>query len=282
VTGEPLIRRGDDNEESLTKRLDAFMKQTAPVVAHYRGKDASVVYPLDANCKPTQVWNKINACFQPSKCIILIGPPGAGKGTQAPRLVDMLGVPHLSTGDMLRAAVAAGTEMGKKAKTLMDAGKLVGDDVVNGIVAEALNGDACKNGFILDGYPRTVPQAQFLDKSLAENGGRKITNLVQLEVPDKELKARILGRLIHKASGRSYHTKFNPPKVEGKDDVTGEPLIRRGDDNEESLTKRLDAFAKQTAPVVGHYEQTNKDAVFKLDGNCKPAEVSAKIDAIFQ
>merc|ERR1712113_870941 len=263
VTGEPLIRRGDDNEESLTKRLDAFAKQTKPVVDHYVDCDKSVVFPIDANCKPDQVWAKINACFQAPKCIILIGPPGAGKGTQAPRLVKELGIPHLSTGDMLRAAVAAGTELGKKAKSLMDAGKLVSDDLVNGIIAEALNGDQCKNGFILDGYPRTVVQAQFLDESLAKNG-RKITNLIQLIVPDDELKVRILGRLIHKKSGRSYHVKFNPPKVEMKDDVTGEALIKRGDDNEESLAKRLDAFAKQTKPVVEYYESgDNKQCVFK-------------------
>merc|ERR1719411_693096 len=148
-----------------------------------------------------KIWSFISACFEPPRCIILTGPPGAGKGTQAPRLVEMLGVPHLSTGDMLRAAVAAGTELGKQAKGLMDAGKLVSDDLVNNIVAEALASDKCKNGFILDGYPRTVVQAQFLDKSLAENE-RKITHLLQLKVPDDELKVRILGRLIHKASGR--------------------------------------------------------------------------------
>ena len=282
ITGEPLIRRGDDNEESLSKRLDAFAKQTKPVVDYYTNRDKQCVYPLDANCKPNQVWSKINACFQDPKCVILIGPPGAGKGTQAPRLVDMLGIPHLSTGDMLRAAVAAGTELGKKAKTLMDEGKLVSDDLVNGIVAEALSSDKCKNGFILDGYPRTVQQAQFLDKSLIENGGRKITHLLQLIVPDEELKVRILGRLIHKPSGRSYHVKFNPPKEEMKDDITGEPLIRRGDDNEESLTKRLDAFTNQTQPVIQYYEASdNKECVFKIDGNCKPSEVSDKIDACF-
>eukprot|EP01084_Bolivina_argentea_P249629 417981_1 len=210
-----------------------------------------------------------------------MGPPGAGKGTQAPRLVNMLGIPHLSTGDMLRAAVAAGTELGKKAKGLMDAGQLVSDDLVNAIVAEALSSGKCKNGFILDGYPRTVPQAQFLDGALGK-GGRKINYLIQLVVPNEELKVRILGRLIHKASGRSYHIKFKPPKVEMKDDITGEPLIKRGDDNEESLTKRLDAFDKQTKPVVDYYlNGPNKDCVFKIDGNCKPKEVSDKIDAVF-
>eukprot|EP00483_Globobulimina_turgida_P004559 UN04568 len=163
----------------------------------------------------------------------------------------------------------------------MNAGKLVSDDLVNAIVAEALNSDKCKNGFILDGYPRTVPQAQFLDKALAENG-RRINYLIQLVVPNEELKVRILGRLIHKSSGRSYHVKFAPPKVEMKDDITGEALIHRGDDNEESLSKRLDTFSKQTRPVVEYYKNgPNKDCVFEIDGNCKPQQVSEKIDAIF-
>merc|ERR1719491_1003663 len=279
VTGEALIRRGDDNAESLTKRLEAFDSQTAPVVEHYAAQKC--VSAIDAVGSPSSVWSLVQILFADATYqIILIGPPGAGKGTQAPRLVAMLGVPHLSTGDMLRAAVAAGTELGKQAKGLMNAGKLVSDDLVNGIVMEALNGEACAKGFILDGYPRTVPQAQFLDKALKENG-RRISHVVQLTVPVEELKVRILGRLIHKASGRSYHIKFSPPKEEMKDDVTGEALIRRGDDNAESLEKRLEAFAAQTAPVVEHYVKTNKECVFEIDGNCKPAEVSQKIDACF-
>eukprot|EP01084_Bolivina_argentea_P263730 446473_1 len=215
------------------------------------------------------------------RCIILIGPPGAGKGTHAPKLVETYNVPHLSTGDMLRAAVAAGTELGKQAKSLMDEGKLVSDDLVNGIVAEALNSNKCKNGFILDGYPRTVPQARFLDESLSKSN-RKISNVVQLIVPDEELKVRILGRLIHKKSGRSYHIKFKPPKVEMKDDITGEALIKRSDDNEESLTKRLKAFTEQTKPVIDHYMNKDKNVVFPLDANCKPKEVWNKINACFE
>merc|ERR1719204_2108900 len=218
------------------------------------------------------------AAVAEERCIILIGPPGAGKGTHAPKLVETYGVPHLSTGDMLRAAVAAGTELGQKAKGLMDAGKLVDDDLVNGIVSEALSGEKCKKGFILDGYPRTVPQAKFLDESLAKNN-RRITHVVQLIVPDEELKVRILGRLIHKPSGRSYHVKFNPPKEEMKDDVTGEPLIRRGDDNAESLTKRLEAFDAQTAPVVEHYKA--QGCVSALDAVGSPSAVWSLVEAVF-
>lgn len=215
-------------------------------------------------------------------CIILIGPPGAGKGTHAPKLVELLNIPHLSTGDMLRAAVAEGTELGQKAKALMDDGKLVSDDLVNSIVVEALNGDQCQSGFILDGYPRTVKQAEFLDDALKQNGGRKITHIVQLNVPDEELKERILGRLIHKPSGRSYHTKFSPPKEEGKDDVTGEPLIKRGDDNEETLTRRLGAFHAQTAPVVEHYTTIDPQCVFPIDANCKPDDVWKRVSECFE
>jgi len=215
-------------------------------------------------------------------CIILIGPPGAGKGTHAPKLVELLDIPHLSTGDMLRAAVAAGTELGQKAKALMDEGNLVSDDLVNFIVVESLNDDKCQSGFILDGYPRTVKQAEFLDDSLKENGDRKITHIVTLNVPDEELKERILGRLIHKPSGRSYHTKFSPPKEEGKDDVTGEPLIKRGDDNEETLTQRLEAFHAQTAPVVAHYTEIDPQCVFPIDANCKPDDVWKLVSECFE
>merc|ERR1719491_239971 len=172
---------------------------------------------------------------------------------------------------MLRAAVSAGTELGKQAKGLMDAGKLVSDDLVNNIVMEALNGEACNNGFILDGYPRTVVQAQFLDKSLAAKG-RSISKVVQL-------KERILGRLIHKASGRSYHVKFNPPKQDMKDDVTGEALIRRGDDNAESLTKRLEAFDSQTAPVVEHYAA--QKFVSAIDAVGSPSSVWSLVRTLF-
>ena len=182
---------------------------------------------------------------------------------------------------MLRAAVTAGTELGLKAAAIMNAGGLVPDELVNGVVAEALNDKECANGFILDGYPRTLEQAQFLDKTLKINN-RKITHLLRLCVPEDVLKTRILGRWIHKPSGRSYHTKFNPPQQEGIDDITGEPLIRRPDDTETCLVQRLKQFDQQTAPVVEHYlSGENKQCVFNIDADCNPSEVSSKIDACF-
>mmetsp|Transcript_22693 Transcript_22693/g.36279 ORF Transcript_22693/g.36279 Transcript_22693/m.36279 type:complete len:905 (+) Transcript_22693:26-2740(+) len=216
------------------------------------------------------------------RCIILIGPPGAGKGTQAPRLTEQFGIPHLSTGDMLRAAVAAGTELGKRAQKLMHDGKLENDDFWNEVVSEQLQREECKRGFILDGYPRNVNQAEYLDATLASLN-RRVTHLIQLVVPENELKIRILGRMIHKPSGRSYHTKFNPPLKEGMDDLTGEPLMKRGDDNEDTLGRRFKAFQEQTLPVVEYYRQgKNQECVFEIDGNCNPSEVSEKIDACFE
>lgn len=188
--------------------------------------------------------------------MVLIGPPGAGKGTQAPNLVNKFGPAHLATGDMLRSQIAKGTELGKQAKEIMDAGGLVSDDImVNMIKDELTNNPACKNGFILDGFPRTIPQAEKLDAMLKEQG-TPLQKAVELKVDDDLLVARITGRLIHLASGRSYHTLFNPPKVEMTDDITGEPLIQRGDDNAESLKKRLDAYHNQTEPIVEFYKKT--------------------------
>jgi len=216
------------------------------------------------------------------RCVILIGPPGAGKGTQAPRLVNKFGIPHLSTGDMLRAAVAAETDLGLKAKGIMKDGGLVPDDLVNGIVAEALIGGECANGFILDGYPRTVDQARFLDETL-KTKNRKISHLLRLNVPDQVLRTRILGRWIHRPSGRSYHTEFNPPQKEGTDDITGEPLSRRPDDNEQALNCRLKQFEMETVPVVEHYRNGDgKECVFDIDAHCSLSEVSRRIDACFE
>lgn len=189
--------------------------------------------------------------------MVLIGPPGAGKGTQAPNLVNKFGAAHLATGDMLRSQIAKGTQLGLEAKKIMDNGGLVSDDImVNMIKDELTNNPACKNGFILDGFPRTIPQAEKLDQMLTERG-TPLEAAVELKVDDDLLVARITGRLIHQASGRSYHKLFNPPKVDMKDDVTGEPLVQRSDDNEESLKKRLSAYHNQTEPIVDFYKQSN-------------------------
>lgn len=188
--------------------------------------------------------------------MVLIGPPGAGKGTQAPNLVKKFGAAHLATGDMLRSQIAKGTKLGLEAKKIMDAGGLVSDDImVNMIKDELANNPACKKGFILDGFPRTIPQAEKLDQMLAERG-TPLQAAIELKVDDDLLVARITGRLIHLPSGRSYHKIFNPPKVEMTDDVTGEPLVQRGDDNEESLKKRLNAYHTQTEPIVEFYKKT--------------------------
>ncbi|EAU81921.1 adenylate kinase cytosolic [Coprinopsis cinerea okayama7 len=185
---------------------------------------------------------------------ILIGPPGAGKGTQAPRIRDEFCVCHLATGDMLRDQVEKKTPLGIAAKKIMDAGGLVSDDIMVNMIKDQLeNNEACKNGFVLDGFPRTVPQAQKLDGMLAERK-EKLDSVVQLLIDDQLLISRITGRLIHPASGRSYHKIFNPPKKAGIDDLTGEPLIQRSDDNAETLTRRLKTYHTQTGPVVDYYK----------------------------
>jgi len=189
---------------------------------------------------------------------ILVGPPGCGKGTASPRIKADYCACHLATGDMLRAAVAAGSEMGKAAKAVMEAGKLVSDDIVIGIIRENLNTPSCSKGFILDGFPRTVGQAKELDDLLAKQG-EKIDSVINFQVDDEVLVERITGRRVHPGSGRSYHVKFAPPKVEGKDDITGEPLVQRKDDNEEALRTRLTTFHDQTAPVLAHYKDVAKD-----------------------
>lgn len=189
--------------------------------------------------------------------LILLGPPGAGKGTQAKYICERFGIPQISTGDMLRAAIAAGTELGKQAKAVMDRGELVSDDLIIGIVKERVKAADCKNGFLLDGFPRTVKQAQ-----ATRDAGVVIAGIVEIEVPDRVIVSRLCGRRVHLASGRSYHIEFNKPKVEGKDDVTGEPLIQRDDDKEATIRKRLDAYHAQTEAVAGFYRQmmANKEA----------------------
>jgi len=214
----------------------------------------------------------------PKKNIILVGPPGSGKGTQAPLIKDKYKLCHLATGDLLRAAVAAGTEMGKAAKEVMEKGGLVSDEIVIGIIKDNISTPDCGNGFILDGFPRTVVQAEKLDGMLTSEGVGHIDHVIEFKVPDATLVERICGRLIHPASGRSYHEKFHPPKVAGKDDETGEPLVKRKDDNEETLKKRLDAFHKQTKPVVDYYA---KQGLYSpVDADRKADSVSATIAAI--
>jgi adenylate kinase len=196
----------------------------------------------------------IECASKPEQRIILLGPPGCGKGTHAPKIKEENCLCHLATGDMLRAAVAAGTEMGKKAKDVMNAGGLVSDDIVVGIISEAIQQPECQKGFILDGFPRTVTQAEKLDEMLQKRN-ESLNAVVNFEIPDSVLIPRVTGRLIHPASGRSYHRLFNKPKVEGKDDITGEPLIQRADDNETSMVTRLNAFHAQTKPLIDYYQR---------------------------
>ncbi|KAH9057026.1 adenylate kinase [Lactarius deliciosus] len=186
---------------------------------------------------------------------ILVGPPGAGKGTQAPRIRDEFCVCHLATGDMLREQVSKKTPLGVEAKKIMDAGGLVSDDIMVGMIRDQLeNNKSCKNGFVLDGFPRTVPQAEKLDAML-DSRKEVLDSVVELTIADQLLISRITGRLIHPSSGRTYHREFNPPKKPMTDDVSGEPLIQRSDDNVEALTKRLGVFHAQTAPVVEYYKK---------------------------
>ncbi|ANB11559.1 adenylate kinase ADK1 [Sugiyamaella lignohabitans] len=188
--------------------------------------------------------------------MVLIGPPGAGKGTQAPNLKEKYCACHLATGDMLRAQVAQKTELGVAAKKIMDQGGLVSDEIMVGMIKNELENNAeCKSGFILDGFPRTIPQAEKLDEMLKERE-TPLKNAIELKIDDELLISRITGRLVHPASGRSYHKIFNPPKKEMTDDLTGEPLIQRSDDNEAALKKRLVTYHAQTAPVVDYYKKT--------------------------
>lgn len=213
-----------------------------------------------------------------SKNVILVGPPGSGKGTQAPIIKEKYSLCHLATGDLLRAAVAAGSDMGKKAKAVMEAGGLVSDDIVIGIIKDNIKTPECSKGFILDGFPRTVKQAEKLDVMLREQNVGKIDAVIEFKVPDEILVERICGRLVHAASGRSYHEKFHPPKVPMVDDVTGDPLMRRKDDNAETLKSRLAAFHQQTKPVVDFYAA--KGLYAPVNANQKSETVKACIAAI--
>lgn len=180
--------------------------------------------------------------------LILLGPPGAGKGTQANFIKEKFGIPQISTGDMLRAAVKAGTPLGIEAKKVMDAGGLVSDEIIIGLVKDRLQQDDCKSGYMFDGFPRTIPQADAM-----KDAGVPIDFVLEIDVPDSEIVERMSGRRAHLPSGRTYHVKYNPPKVEGKDDVTGEDLVQRDDDKEETVKKRLDVYHAQTKPLVEYY-----------------------------
>jgi adenylate kinase len=180
--------------------------------------------------------------------LILLGPPGAGKGTQANLIRQKFGIPQISTGDMLRAAIKAGTPLGKEARKVMDAGQLVSDDIIIDLVNERLKQMDCQTGYLFDGFPRTIPQAEALNKA-----GCAIDYVLEIDVPDEEIITRMSGRRVHPASGRVYHVKFNPPRVEGKDDLTGEPLVQRDDDKEETVRRRLEVYRRQTRPLIEHY-----------------------------
>jgi adenylate kinase len=214
--------------------------------------------------------------------LILLGAPGAGKGTQAAFVCQKYGIPQISTGDMLRAAVKAGTPLGLAAKKIMDSGALVSDDIIIGLVKERIAQPDCANGFLFDGFPRTLPQADAMKAA-----GVKLDYVVEIDVPFASIIERMSGRRSHAGSGRTYHVKFNPPKVEGKDDVTGEPLIQRDDDKEETVRKRLEVYDAQTRPLVEYYSQWAKadpehaPRYRRIDGVGSVEEITARlVDAL--
>ena len=214
--------------------------------------------------------------------LILLGAPGAGKGTQATFLCQRYGIPQVSTGDMLRAAVKAGTPVGLAAKQVMDAGTLVSDDIIVGLVKDRIAQSDCAQGFLFDGFPRTIAQAQAI-----KDAGVQLDFVLEIDVPDSAIVERMSGRRAHLASGRTYHVAFNPPKVAGIDDVTGEPLVQRADDTEETVKKRLAIYHAQTRPLVDFYAQwaATGDAAApqyrKIDGNGSVAEITARaLDAL--
>lgn len=210
--------------------------------------------------------------------IILLGAPGAGKGTQAHFIMEKYGIPQISTGDMLRAAVKAGTELGMQAKAIMDAGKLVTDELVIALVKERIAQDDCKAGFLLDGFPRTIPQADAM-----KDAGISVDYVLEFAVPDEIIVDRIVGRRVHAPSGRVYHVTYNPPKQEGVDDVTGEELTIRKDDQEETVRKRLAEYHQMTAPLIAYYSKEaaeGRTRYQKIDGTRPVADVSKELATI--
>ena len=207
--------------------------------------------------------------------IVLLGPPGAGKGTQAEVLCKNFNLPHISTGNMLREAIQSGTQLGRQAKKLMDDGILVSDEVIVSIVVERIKQEDCKSGFLFDGYPRTIPQAEALDQKSIE-----IDAVIEIDVPDREIIKRMEGRRVHLASGRNYHVLFNPPKIADKDDQTGEPLIQREDDKSDTVKDRLDIYRTQTQPLIKFYvDKSDKGELIyiKVSGSDLPSLVTKKI-----
>lgn len=207
--------------------------------------------------------------------IILLGPPGAGKGTQAESICQRYNIPHISTGNMLREAIDAGTKLGLEAKSLMDAGILVSDEVIVGLVEERISSPDCSMGFLFDGFPRTIPQAEALVQR-----GIAIDAVVEIDVPDDDIINRMSGRRMHPASGRNYHIIFNPPKVEGKDDATGEDLIQREDDKPDTVRDRLKVYQDQTSPLIEFYSSLSSSGplnYIKVSGTSTPKEVSENI-----
>ncbi len=212
--------------------------------------------------------------------LILLGPPGAGKGTQAGFIKERFGIPQISTGDMLRAAVKAGTPLGLAAKKVMDAGQLVSDDIIIGLVKERLKEADCASGYLFDGFPRTIPQADAM-----KSAGVKVDVVLEIAVPDADIIERMSGRRVHVASGRTYHVRFNPPRVDGKDDVTGEPLIQRDDDKEDVVRKRLEVYHAQTSVLVGYYSkwaaggEPNAPRYRKVEGVGSVEEIKQRVFA---
>ena len=215
--------------------------------------------------------------------LILLGAPGAGKGTQAAHICQKYGIPQISTGDMLRAAVKAGTPLGLAAKQVMDAGQLVSDEIIIGLVKERITQPDCAKGFLFDGFPRTIPQADAMKAA-----GVNLDVVLEIDVPDSAIIERMSGRLFHIPSGRSYHVKFNPPKVAGKDDATGEDLIQRDDDKEATVRKRLDVYHSQTRPLVDYYAgwaatgDANAPRYRKISGLGGVDEITARALAALQ
>ncbi|KAI9834494.1 MAG: adenylate kinase [Phylliscum demangeonii] len=256
--------------------VDALKDMVHKLEARVRDLEARL-HPPSSSSSSSSADDKARSTE--SMRMILIGPPGAGKGTQAPKIREKFCVCHLATGDMLRSQVAKKTPLGREAKKIMDQGGLVSDEIMVGMIRNELDTNrTCSNGFILDGFPRTVPQAERLDSMLAARGD-KLQHAVEMQIDDGLLVSRITGRLIHPASGRSYHKVFNPPREPMKDDVTGEPLTQRSDDNAETLKKRLVTYHQQTTPVVAYYQKTG---IWRpVDASQEPGQVWKSILRVF-